>query len=128
FSVVGATVLGGALAWQASWTVQDQQVDIGNLSFTADFEPSADALLGPDGATSTVGIITVDNTGDFNMLWNSGTVIAKNLDAAHANCDVANFTGAVTPLNSFDVQPIGPGDILDPAARVEITVKSGAPA
>ncbi len=128
-SAVGSVVLGGALAWNASVTLDGVlPVDVGDLSFTATWTQADDGTLGPNGATATVGTFGVSNDGDFNLGWESGLVVPLNLDASHASCDVANFTGIVSPIGEINTaQGVAPGTDSDPAGRVEITVASGAP-
>lgn len=127
-SALGSIILGGALAWNASFTVDDASATVGVLSFDASYDESPDALLGPDGNTTTVGMIDLTNTGDFNLGWDSGVVIPTNLNAASSACDVANFTGQVTPLGAIQTaQGLAPGQDQLSAARVEITVRTGAP-
>jgi hypothetical protein len=131
FSIIGAVVLGGTLAWQNSKTVaSNAQVSVGALNWSSVYEQASDALLGPDGSVTTVGHGSILNAGDFNLALLGGSVIIKNVDTGHASCDPANFTGAVQSLIEGDVipEPPAPGSAVDDAYRVVITVKQGAPA
>jgi hypothetical protein len=127
FSIVGSVVFGGALAWNSSVTLTGVQATIGDLEYTANYNPAPNALLGPDGATTTVGNIDLQNTGDFNLGWDSALVIPKSVDALHPACDVSNFSGQVSPNGAIVTSGIAPNVIQANAARVMITVKSGAP-
>lgn len=99
FSAVGATILGGALAWNDTQISGPQTVDVGTVGFAIEYVPAPDALLGPnDGIPNRIGGGRLSNTGDLNLFWANGEVQFFNVDAQHATCNVSNFAGAVTPI------------------------------
>ena len=130
FSVIGAVILGGALAWTSTVTLKNQSVDVGSLTFDISYSQSTDALLGPDGETNTVGFIAIQNTGDFNLeldsSLNGARIIVTNVDAGHASCDTTNFTGGVQDLGQ-GILPANSTGFTEDVARVVMTVKLGAP-
>jgi len=73
FSVVGAVLLGGVLAWQASDAVHSQnQVGAGGLDVRIDTSwPDANGpdgvIIGPNGHETDVALLDVTNTGTFNL-------------------------------------------------------------
>jgi hypothetical protein len=135
FSVIGAVILGGTLAWQNTQLVADNEtVDVGTLAWSSTYTQSTNARLGPNGFTSTVGFGTLTNGGDFNivLLPLASSVVIVNVDQGHASCDPANFSGAVVDNTggstipagtSWADGPNGPGD----AYWVRMTVAENAP-
>ena len=56
FSAVGATVLGGALAWNSTELTPPQTVEVGTVEFTILYVQHPDAMLGPnDGVPNDIG-------------------------------------------------------------------------
>lgn len=130
FSVIGAVILGGTLAWQSTVQVaHNQGVSVGTLAFGSFYTQETDALLGPDGYTTVVGHGTLSNTGNFNIALLASSphtkVVIRDVDANHAACDVDNFVGTVEDL--FPGQTLAPGDTQADAYRVKIKVIEGAP-
>ena len=123
FSVIGAVILGGTLAWSNTVILGPNNVSVGQIAFTAVFSPAASALLGPNGHENTVGTIDVSNTGTFNLRVDGASkenpggsrVVIKNVDQGHASCDTDNFTGSVTPINGDNASP-GQVDAPNPPA------------
>ena len=112
-SVLGATVLGGALAWN------DTQEELGvALVGTVDWElnayPTAN-VLGPNGAEAVVSYLTIENTGtalaNFNIKYGDGTVVIGNL-VGDQTCNRGNFSGTVRGLGLDWDEPIAPGNLL----------------
>ncbi len=140
FSVIGAVILGGALAWNQTQTITGNTVSVGDLSFNAVYTQSAAAQLGPnDGIANTLGTLDFTNTGDFNLILVSSTqqapngsrVIVLNVDQGHASCSTANFTGGVQDQGSpvFAAAPPSPGVPItySNAAKVVMAVGLTAP-
>jgi hypothetical protein len=135
FSVIGAVILGGTLAWQNTQLVATNVVvPVGTLGWGSIYVQETDALLGPNGYVTTVGHGTLSNTGDFNikLLASGSSVLIRNVDSGHSSCDPWNFWGTVqdltggtviAPGTSFADGPNGPGM----AYRVLIGVKDNAP-
>jgi hypothetical protein len=131
FSVIGAVILGGTLAWQNTQLVADNEtVDVGTLQWGSVYTQSTNAQLGPNGFTSTVGFGTLANTGDFNivLLADQSSVVIVNVDQGHASCDTVNFSGAIQDLTGGSTIAAGTswangGD----AYRVVMTVAANAP-
>jgi len=130
FSVIGAVVLGGTLAWVQTKTVATNQlVSVGALNWDSTYTQSSDALLGPDGSVTTVGFGDLVNAGDFNLVLLGGSVIVKNVDTGHASCDTGNFVGTIVNLIDGEVINDPPAsNFVQDAYRVQILVLQGAPA
>ncbi len=127
FSAVGATILGGALAWNDTQQTPPQTVDVGSVEFTIAYTQASDALLGPnDGVPNRVGDGLISNTGDLNLNWSAGTVLFTNVDAQHATCNVSNFAGAVTPYGDVTGE-ISAGQLSQEGYFVDIAVLPVAP-
>ena len=129
FSVIGAVVLGGTLAWQSTKIVASNQlVSVGALNWDSTYTQSSDALLGPDGSVTTVGFGNLVNAGDFNLALLGGAVIVKNVDTGHASCDTGNFVGSIIDLTGGEILADPPAaNVIEDAYRVQILVLQGAP-
>ena len=132
FSVVGATVLGGTLAWNSDQVTPVNSVLVGALDWTLSYEQVTDALIGPNGHSVVLGHVTIGNDGDFNLSvpsTNLGEVIIEEVltvnPGNHASCDALNFVGAVTNTDWDD--EIAPGETSVHAARVDMLVDEDAP-
>ena len=113
FSVIGAVVLGGSLAWTETQISAVQQSTVGDLAFSLQCATTGE-LLGPNGSTSTVGNCQVTNDGTFNLAFNpagSSTYITGTNDGAA--CTAGNFIGAMIPGGDFVVPGfvLAPGDV-----------------
>jgi len=140
FSVIGAVILGGTLAWTNSKSFLNNQVNVGSLAFDAVYNQAPNALLGPDGVTTTVGHVAVQNNGQYNIQVvgtnpadpASSKVVIRNVAPApgHSVCDPVNFTGSVDATRPL---PIAPGEhdvasaYVEDAGTVYITVNNGSP-
>ena len=93
FSVIGAVILGGTLAWSNSKTLGPYQITVGSLSWDVSFSPANSGMAGPNGAENLAGTGIVTNLGDYEIGLVGGTVIIKNVDVGHAACDANNFSG-----------------------------------
>ena len=141
FSLIGAVVLGGVLAWSGEESVSGENT-VGTIDFELVNELFLDPMLGPDGAAA-VDVYQADvlNEGDFRLVYNeaSGLTIdevnfpGSNLNDAAAVCNPSNFSGGVR-YDPAQVNPNGPGGgTLDIGAvtggrpiRVAINVVAGA--
>jgi hypothetical protein len=126
FSVIGAVILGGTLAWSSSKTLQNNTVSVGSLNWDTSFSPAPSGIIGPNGATNLVGHGSIANNGDFEIALNAGAsvVIIKNVDAGHSACDANNFRGTV---QSLFTDPIALGETVEDAYHVLMTVDEHAP-
>lgn len=124
FSVIGAVVLGGTLAWNQRSLVSSEDSTVGSLSTTATYTEDND-LIGPSGQTVAVGTIDLENTGDFNIKLLNGDVIIRSVDVGHPSCNITNFAGFVIDQTGGNV--IAPGDTVNDAARVDMNVGVSAP-
>lgn len=134
FSVIGAVILGGTLAWQNTKRVAtDQTVEVGFLEWNAGYVQSSDAQLGPNGYTNTIGIGFIENTGEFNLAFLGGIVVIKNVSGlatpgnTHASCDADNFFGSVEALVPPGDGYYAPGVLVEDAFVVKIAVANTAP-
>jgi hypothetical protein len=137
FSVIGAIILGAALAWTTSQSTGEQSVFVGNMAWTLHYS-TEDVKLGPNGVTTYgVGDGYIDNNGDFPLTVASGAVFIDStnppLDTPPPpanSCPINNFTGALRPLGIQPMPPLtnGTGNLGDPGTfQVDITTASGAP-
>lgn len=134
FSLVGAVLLGGVLAWQTEATVSDSNV-VGTPSVAVSFTPNG-TFLGPDGYAVLVGHIDVTNTGDFNLDAASPygwvQILGVTVPPGQAACGNHNFQGAGTQLTlenpSYTAINLEQGDpVVSNALGVNIEVVAGAP-
>lgn len=134
FSVIGAVILGGTLAWQDTRRVAaNQTVEVGILEWGSIYTQSSDAQLGPNGYQNTIGFGTLSNTGEFNLALLGGQVLVTNVrtlatpGSSHANCDTDNFFGSVETLPFDGDGYIAPGQTVDRAYIVKMQVADTAP-
>ncbi len=107
FSVIGAVVLGGSLAWSATKNTGENQITVGTIDFSISYFQLA-SLLGPNGTSTQVGGGQINNTGTFNLVWDSGAVFIINVTPGNGNsCGVQNFSGTVNPVLALAQSPIG---------------------
>ncbi|MFN0095453.1 MAG: hypothetical protein ACKVVT_11860 [Dehalococcoidia bacterium] len=133
FSVVGAAVLGGTLAWESDQISGPQSVNVGALEWTLGYAQVTDALIGPNGTVVLLGHVALSNDGDFNLTIPDGDglgeVIIESVvtetGANHAACDAYNFFGDVQNTSWDD--ELEPGEIESFAARVVMGVADDAP-
>lgn len=128
FSAVGATILGGALAWQDTQITDFEQVDVGTVSFAIDYTEAPGQLLGPnDDSPNLVGGGLISNTGTLNLYWVGGQVGMAGT-SNNATCNASNFVGTVTPLADLAFGgELSAGELGQQGFQVDIAVKSSAP-
>ena len=137
FSVIGAVILGGALAWSSTFHIGPLTATVGDLAFRAIFTQEPNALIGPNGVSTHMGDIDIINTGDFNLvnriasLENPGgsRVLILNVDASHASCAPSNFSGTLLTNNVIEINQLGlaPGKTALDALTVQLNVAATAP-
>jgi hypothetical protein len=140
FSAIGAVIIGGATAWNADLTVDltDSTVGVASVALDTTFGPNANGLdetgevLGPDdGLFTLVAGIGLDNTGDFNLIWDPASQLQiTNVSGANqgqASCGILNFATLLKPVNTWTgkVPPYDADGGLD--AQAFIAVHPGAP-
>ncbi|MBI2767112.1 MAG: hypothetical protein HYX53_14535 [Chloroflexi bacterium] len=133
FSLVGAVLLGGVLAWQTSETVSgDNAVGKPGIDATANHNGT---LLGPDGYAVQVATIDVSNTGDYRLQASSPygfvQILGVSVPPAQQACGNQNFEGAGTQLklaNPLYLDPLDLNETVDDAVSVNIETIAGAPA
>jgi hypothetical protein len=114
FSIVGAIVLGGALAWNSSKTQGPFPVSVGTLSWQFFYGQDPSAELGPDGNITRVGQGWIENDGDFQIALNDpnpGSVFIQNVSPGHDNCNVNNFFGGLNSDQKGDTHPVDSGTV-----------------
>ncbi|MCC6388679.1 MAG: hypothetical protein IT302_14990 [Dehalococcoidia bacterium] len=146
FSVVGAVLLGGVLAWQASDSVSSSNaVGIGGLDATISMAPGAPngVLLGPNGHTTKVALLDLTNTGTFRLGFAqdgqgnsiSGRVLIDSVQPVglpdETTCGSQNFSG-VTVFHAADANTVlarfgDNGASMPGALAVNMSVAPGAP-
>ncbi|MCC6381619.1 MAG: hypothetical protein IT304_03875 [Dehalococcoidia bacterium] len=97
FSVVGAVLFGGVLAWKSTQIASNNSATVGDLNWTLLYTPN-NSLIGPNGNDVKVGEGAVTNNGDFNIKLDApaiGEVTVSSVDVGHQLCQVTNFHGAV---------------------------------
>ena len=129
FSAVGATILGGALAWNDTQISGPQTVDVGAMGFAIEYVQHPDALLGPnDGTPNEIGGGRLSNTGNLNLFWNAGAVEVYNVDASNATCNPSNFLGVVTPILDLGAGgELSAGAVSQEGYVVDMSVLTSAP-
>jgi hypothetical protein len=136
FSAVGATILGGALAWQSTAVSPLQNVGVGALGFNINYTQAPDAQLGPnDGINNHIGDGTVDNTGDYNIAYKDADswveitnfTVPNGVPADHGVCNTTNFGGDVSPEGG-SLNSIAPGANGVNGFNVDMNVATVAPA
>jgi hypothetical protein len=137
FSMVGAVVLGGVLAWSNSQSfTEDAQV--GRLSFDLQWVHNNDRIGPNDDIYRLTDNITITNTGGstgFDLLFDSGHVDILDVSnpvfgtSDQANCGTQNFVGAIldqTGGAALLSTSANPADMQGNAAA-QMKVISGAP-
>jgi hypothetical protein len=140
FSGLGAAILGGALAWNASETTGLETIDVASIEFDMTYIQSPEAILGPnDGVHYPVGRIWLENDGEMNIKFHSSAVEIVSYTKSNgapddqAACAVTNFGGSTTATQALNTQPIlEPGNDAEPAddpphLTVNMAVAAGAP-
>jgi len=153
FSVVGAVLLGGVLAWQASDAVHSQnQVGAGGLDVRIDTSwPGANGpdgvIIGPNGHETDVALLDVTNTGTFNLKFactdsnnpascTTGIVAIDEVSPSglpdETTCGSQNFYGftkfhGATNGNTFLAPAPQTGSQADDGLKVVLGVNANAP-
>jgi len=134
FSMVGAVVLGGVLAWTNSQSYTETS-EVGNLSFTQQ-HTHLDRIIGPDDdhlVYPDTGHITNASPSDsFRIQLDTAhskvdildTHKPGHSDSDQANCAISWFGGVVESIGNPAV--LNPGDVGDDF-RVGLRVHPGAP-
>jgi len=127
FSALGAAVMGGALAWNASESVSGTNF-VGGVNFALGFAPNG-AVIGPnDGIPKLVGSGDVDNNSLYHLYYQPGqsSVHIDDVDSFDATCLEDHFLGSVSIydglMDGIDALT-GPEDGFD----VRIATLLGAP-
>jgi hypothetical protein len=134
FSVIGAVILGGTLAWQNTKKIgETQTVDVGFLDWGSVYTQNSDAQLGPNGYQNQIGIGSISNSGEFNLSLLGGLIVIRNVQtiatpgSSHANCDTDNFFGSVESLVPPGDGFFAPGVTVEDAYVVKMSVADTAP-
>lgn len=138
FSMVGAVVLGGVLAWSNSETY-DETSQVGLLDFDLDVSHLGDRIGPDDGIYRVVDNVRIENTGGstgYDLLYDSGKVDILDVSnpvsgqSDQANCGIQNFVGRVVDLTNGKVllSTSNDPDNLEGFVRTEMSVNVGAPA
>lgn len=139
FSMVGAVVLGGVLAWSNSRSYNGT-AQVGSLDFSLGTPAHNNDRIGPDdGIYRTVDNITITNTGGaigFDLLYDSGHVDILDVTSPvgsttdQANCGTQNFVGRVVDLTNGKVLLALSNNLADLSgdAQTQLKVNNGAPA
>ncbi|MGD9932638.1 MAG: hypothetical protein AB7T37_02885 [Dehalococcoidia bacterium] len=144
-SMVGATVLGGALAWDATQQTDIEVVQTGTIAFdmeylTGDDVPAVAPYNGPytttigpnDGQFKRVGVGSLENVGSYNLVFGGGLVSIISTSGGGGLlsqvCDVNNFEGKVSPGAELLFDPIlEPNTSQGAGFVVDLAVKTTAP-
>jgi hypothetical protein len=123
-ALLAAALVGAVYAWSATQSVNDTS-DVGANSITLNYTATGN-LLGPDGATTEVATGDIDNTGDFDLKNDGGTVTINSVNQlpVAGTCDTGDFLGEVIVDNTSTFTPFNTGGDF----HVNITTQSGAPA
>lgn len=117
FSLIGAAVLGGVLAWSGEESVSGSN-SVGAIDFELVNQLFLNPKLGPDGAPAAdVFQADVLNEGDFRLSFSHFSGVTLNQvnfrgggpNGAAAVCNPSNFAGGVR-YDPEAVNPNGPGD------------------
>jgi hypothetical protein len=135
FSMVGAVVLGGVLAWSNSHSYEES-VRVGSIGFSLTHEHNGGRIGPNDGQYKPVDDVTVHNTGGddgFTLTWDTPHVDFEDVHNGGgavdiANCNISNFAGKVDTVAGVlnnGINAVGGGQ--SGHALVQIAVLSGAP-
>ena len=132
FSVIGAVILGGTLAWNQTKT-ESNTVDVGTLSFTVAYTPNTDFIGPNDGVFRNIGKIEILNTGEFNLEFvetgaggaGNSRVIITGVNAGQGQCAANNFIGTIVSTSDNKLPAAGP---LKSVGEVQMDVEKTAPA
>jgi hypothetical protein len=129
FSALGAAILGGALAWEATEISDINTVGVGSISFGIAYAQNGGAQLGPDdGINNEVGTGLIQNLGNLNIEFKEGGVEILDVTGpagGTAQCNTSNFGGIVNYLGQQGGTGLATGDIA--AFDVGMNVAPGAP-
>ena len=118
-ALVGATLFGAVYAWSATDSDSDSAT-VGTVSITATLAPILTAVLGPEGATTTVAKVGVVSFGSLPAVSYTGTVVTgavtPGLPSSPPACTALHFAGVPIPVTAIAI-----------AADVKITVSASAP-
>ena len=119
-----AALVGAVYAWSATQSVGDTS-DVGANSITLNYVATGD-LLGPDGATTTVASGDIENTGDFDLKNDGGTVTINSINQVPVAgaCATGDFSGTVIVDDPSTFAPTVTGGDF----HVDITTLGSAPA
>lgn len=123
-ALLAAALIGVAYAWSATQSKNDTS-DVGANSFTLNYTATG-KLLGPDGATTKVAEGDIENTGDFALKNDGGTVTINSVDQkpTSGTCGTGDFSGTVVVDSTGAFRPTQTGG----AYHIDITTLGGAPA
>ena len=137
FSVIGAVILGGALAWSSTFHIGPLTATVGDLAFSATYDQAPDAIIGPNGVSTRMGDLDITNDGDFNLVNRLASpadpggsrILILNVDASHASCAPSNFSGTLLTNNVIEINQLGlaPGATAIDALSVQLNVAASAP-
>ena len=122
-ALLAAALIGAAYAWSATQSKNDTS-DVGANKFTLNYT-ATNKLLGPDGATTKVAEGDIENTGDFALKNDGGTVTITGINQkpTSGTCGTGDFSGTVVVDSTGAFRKGNRGG----AYHVDITTKSGAP-
>ena len=123
-ALLAAALVGAVYAWSLTKSVNDTS-DVGANSITLNYVATS-ALLGPDGATTTVANGDIVNTGDFDLKNDGGTVTINSINQlpVTGTCATGDFSGSVIVDDTSTFAPTVTGGDF----HVDITTLGGAPA
>jgi hypothetical protein len=93
FSALGAVLLGGALAWNATETIYGSNV-VGTVDFDLVNANYTNNQLGPNGSPAIEVVqAEIDNNGSFSLYLQTATTDVYDVNSFDATCLEAHFIG-----------------------------------
>jgi hypothetical protein len=141
FSALGAVILGGALAWNASETTGLETIEVNSIEFDMIYIQAPNAILGPnDGVHRHIGRLWIDNDGTSNITFNTGAVEIVDVQVDDNGvpddmgvCAVSNFGGSLDPALALEangvIAPDNPSNPANDPPHLNVlgAVANGAP-
>jgi hypothetical protein len=134
FSMVGAVVLGGVLAWSNSQSF-NQSATVGSLAFSLSPTHNTDRIGPNDNIPRITDNVMIHNTGGgtgFDLVFDTGHVDILDVvnvlgTTDQANCGAPNFVGTVQDKTGGATLTADTTKTPDGLVQVMMAVQSGAP-
>lgn len=124
-TLVGSSIIGGALAWPGSEFTPDQVIPTAEMEAVVRYTPNG-SLVGPnDGTWVAVGTGSVENTGQLSLGYVDSRLELTGVSNASPACTLDMFAGQLIPFAPLRQQII-PGMLIPIAFRVDLAALPSA--